>query len=155
MGGAGLCPFLQTMNATPVVDIDSDALTALIVLRPSRASRNRHFSLFNTTHAREARRRAAVLRSLVRDIAGKHGPARVVGFVVLPSGEAELRYEMPRVSATRTARLSEIDLSIARVALAARGVRLVPEAVAAREQDHARVEALLSRSSWLVPNPSP
>ncbi len=137
------------MSANPIADIDTDALTALIVLRPKRASRNRHFSLFATPHAREARRRAAIIRSLVRDIAGGYGPARVVSWNAVSGGDVELRYAMPRVAATRTARLSEVDLAIARIALAARGVRLVPAAVAAREEDHARVDALLSRSANL------
>ena len=128
----------------------ADALSALIVLRPMRASRNRHFALFTTPEARAARKRAQMIRSVVRELAGGYGPVRAVSLAPV-DGDFVLRYTLGRVALMRTARLTETDLAIVRIALAARGVRLLPSALVAREEDHALVAGLLARGDATIP----
>ena len=121
---------------------DPDALAALIALQPTHASRNRHFALFATSEARDARRRAFVIRGVVRELSGAHGPVRILS-CDLQGGNVLVRYALMRLSATRTVRLSQTDFAVARVALARRGVRLLPAALVAREEDHAAVARLV------------
>jgi hypothetical protein len=123
---------------------DEIGLLAVIVLRPSHASRNRHFALFTTHEARRARRRASVLRGVVGDLSGSFGPARLLG-TEPRDGETVIRYALPRVTLERTARLSREELALVRVALARRGLRLLPAALVAREEDESIAEALLAR----------
>jgi len=123
-----------------------DALTAALVLRGGDASRNRNFAIHATREGAGARRRANRLRSMVRQIAGAFGPAREVR-VVTHGDEVTLTFSLARVSLLREARLPLIDLAILRVALAERGTRLLPAALLARDEDRARVSALLEEFS--------
>lgn len=121
---------------------DPDALAALIALQPTHASRNRHFALFATREARDARRRAFLIRGVVRELSGAHGPVRILSCDF--EGEiVSIHYALARLSATRVVRLSATDFAVARVALARRGVRLLPAALVARDEDHATVARLV------------
>lgn len=125
----------------PIVE-DPDALVALIALEPARASRNRHFTFFASPTARTARRRALVLRGVVRELCGAFGPARVLSCD--SQGEIiSIRYALPRIAGVRTVNLSHVDLSVLRVALGRRGVRLLPAALVARDEDHTVVARLV------------
>jgi hypothetical protein len=115
----------------------------MLVLRAARASRNRHFALHATEDAKVARRRAATIRGLVRDLGGAHGAVREVT-CTREGGGFRLRYVIARVALARAARLLEADVAILRVALARRGVRLLPAAILATREDHAQVERLLA-----------
>ena len=133
---------------------DPDALAALIALQPAHASRNRHFALFATTEARAARRRAFVIRGVVRELSGAHGPVRVLRCEV--EGDSVLiHYALARLAATRTVRLSQTDFAVARVALARRGVRLLPAALVAREEDHAAVARLVGHGEASLASTAP
>lgn len=57
--------------------------------------------------------------------------------------EIVLGYALAKVSLHREIRLSRVDLSIVRVALARAGARLLPAALIACDDDRARVSALL------------
>jgi hypothetical protein len=120
----------------------ADALTAALVLRSVESSRNRNFALHATREGAGARRRANRLRSMVRQITGAFGPAREVR-IGAHGDEVTLTYELARVALVREVRVSNTDLSILRVALAERGTRLLPAALMARDEDRARVQALL------------
>ncbi len=123
--------------------ISADALTAAIVFRSPKGSRNRHFALHATREAAVARRRAARVHGLLRQITGAFGPAQRVNIEEAGEDEITLRYVLTRVSLTRQARLCTTDLSILRVALARTGARLLPAGLIARDDDRARVEGLL------------
>lgn len=124
----------------------TDALTAALVFRRAESSRNRNFAIHATRDGATARRRAARVRGLVRQITGTFGPAREV--MVEPDGdEVRLRYSLARVALTREARMSRVDLSIVRVALLRAGARLLPGALIARDEDRARIDALLDEFS--------
>jgi hypothetical protein len=119
-----------------------DALTAALVLRAVESSRNRNFAIHATRDGASARRRANRLRSMVRQITGAFGPARDVR-IATHGDEVTITFSLARVSLVREARLSATDLSILRVALAERGTRLLPAALMVRDEDRARVGALL------------
>ena len=125
----------------------TDALTAALILRGPEASRNRNFALHATRDGASARRRANRLRSMVRQITGAFGPAREVRVATGQGDDVTLTFSLARVSLVREARLSAIDLSILRVALAERGTRLLPAALLAKDEDRARVTALLEEFS--------
>jgi hypothetical protein len=104
------------------------------------------FALHATRDGASARRRAARVRGLVRQITGTFGPAREVT-VSQEGDDVILRYALAKVSLAREARLSRVDLSIVRVALARAGARLLPAVLRARDEDRARVDALLEEFS--------
>ncbi len=79
---------------------------------------------------------------MVRQITGAFGPAREVR-VASVGDDVVLTFSLARVALVREARLSPIDLSILRTALVERGTRLLPAALIARDEDRARVSALL------------
>lgn len=129
------------------VHLDAEGLAALIVLRPTHASRNRYFALFSTPRAKLARRRALTLRGIVRDLAGGHGPVQAMSCVPVDDIDDawSLRYELVCLAAQRTVRLTTSDLAVVRVALARRGLRLLPAALIARDDDHTIVARLVGR----------
>ena len=134
-------------SIAPPVRTDAEGLAALLVLRPTHASRNRHFALFATPEAKLARRHALALRGLVRDLAGGHGPVRVTSCAPV-DGHADswsLGYTLVRIAARRTVELTTNDLAVVRVALARRGLRLLPAALVVRDDDHAIVARLIRR----------
>ena len=143
------------VHQASLTDVDADTLCATIVLRPARAPRNRHFALFTTDQAKQARQRASAIRSVLRDLGGGHGPVRLITCDPRSSstGQPEwlLTYSIPRVALARTARLQSIDLAIVRVALARRNVRLLPAALIARDEDHALVARLLAHAEAAIP----
>jgi hypothetical protein len=118
------------------------ALTALLVLRPERVSRNRNFLLHASREAARARSRATALRGVLRDLTGGNGAVREIA-LERDGAEWALRYALPRVSARRTARMSDDELSIVRVALADSGVRLLPVSLLVTDADRVRVTALV------------
>jgi hypothetical protein len=130
-----------------VTILHADALTALLVLRPRRLPRNRHFALYATDEATIARRRAARLRSLVRQLTGSFGPARSITLEPSSAHEFLLRYRLSRVSLLRSLHVSSIDLAVLRVALLEAGARLLPAPLVARAHDEAQVRLLLETLS--------
>ena len=144
------------VHQASLTEVDADTLCATIVLRPTRAPRNRHFALFTTDQAKVARQRASAIRSVLRDLGGGHGPVRLITCEPRPSAatggtEWLLTYSIPRVALARTARLQAIDLAIVRVALARRNVRLLPAALVAREEDQTVVARLLAHAEASIP----
>lgn len=120
----------------------ADALTAALLFRTD-AGRNRNYALHASDVGAGARRRAKRLRNLLGQITGAFGPANRVSLEV-HGDDVTLRYALAKLALARTARLSTVDLSILRVALARAGARLLPAALMARDDDRARVDALLA-----------
>lgn len=123
-----------------------DLLTAaLVLLPPAEVSRNRHPDLHAGEVGARARRRAARIRSTLRQLAGADGPAR--GIATLgggpPGAPCELRYELGRLSLRRRATLPTTDLALLRVALAERAIRLLPPTMKATAEDRALTAALV------------
>ena len=89
--------------------VDLEALLVALVLVPHSYPRNRFFDLYRWPAARNVRRRAALLRSVIADLAS--GEAEQVA--ADPQGEAfMLRYHLPEPGLHRTTRLSVDELTL-------------------------------------------
>ncbi|KYF69947.1 hypothetical protein [Sorangium cellulosum] len=104
------------MKGSPPIDLE--ALFVALVLAPSTFSRNRFYSLYADPETRRVRRRAALLRSIVRQLVA--GADRA-GLAPAASGGALLTYDVPSLGLKRTAALDALELAVLRIAVA-RGV---------------------------------
>ena len=125
---------------TPATVVEPDALLVGMTLVPGFLSRNRSFALFEDPMVRRAKRRAALLRGIVRQLAGAVGAVEGLE-VVAETGARELRYRVPGIGVDRRAILSDVEYSCV-VYLAGRarvaGLHAEPE-------DRARIDAALRR----------
>lgn len=120
--------------------VERDALVVGMTLVPAFVSRNRSFALFEDPEVRRARARSAVLRGIVRQLAGSHG--HVEGLAVAHSVDAcELRYRVPALRIDRRALLSELELACVRYLAGRAGV----PGLHASEEDRVGIEAALKR----------
>ena len=120
--------------------VEADALIVGMTLVPGLLSRNRSFALYEDPVVRRARSRAALLRGIVRQLAGAVGEVEGLE-VVAETGARELRYRVPRLGVHRRAVLSDVEYScVAYLAGRARvaGLRADPE-------DRARIDTALRR----------
>ena len=93
--------------------VEREALVVGMTLVPGFVSRNRSFALFEDPEVRRARRRSALLRGIVRQLAGSHG--HVEGLAVARSVDVcELRYRVPALRIDRRTLLSELELACVR-----------------------------------------
>ena len=125
---------------TPAPLIEPDALLVGMTLVPGFLSRNRSFALFEDPRVRGAKRRAALLRGIVRQLAGAVGAVEGLEVVAETGGRA-LRYRVPGIGVDRRALLSDVEYScVAYLAGRARvaGLHADPE-------DRARIDAALRR----------
>jgi hypothetical protein len=124
----------------PAGPVEPDALLVGMTLVPGFLSRNRSFALFEDPMIRRAKRRAALLRGIVRQLAGAVGAVEGLE-VVAEMGARELRYRVPGIGVDRRAILTDVEYScVAYLAGRARvaGLRADPE-------DRARIDAALRR----------
>ena len=120
--------------------VERDALVVGMTLVPGFVTRNRSFALFEDPEVRRARRRSAVLRGIVRQLAGSHG--HVEGLAVARSFDVcELRYRVPALRIDRRALLSELELACVRYLAGRAGV----PGLHASDDDRAGIEGALRR----------
>ena len=120
--------------------VDRDALTVGMTLVPGLCSRNKSFALFEDPDVRRARARSAVLRGIVRQLAGAQG--RIEGLVVVRGGEwFELRYRVPGVRIERRASLTDVELACVRFLAGRAGV----SALHASDEDRVCIDGALRR----------
>ncbi|WP_437833238.1 hypothetical protein [Sorangium sp. So ce1153] len=100
------------MRGAPPIDLE--ALFVALVLAPTTFSRNRFFSLYTDPETRRVRRRAALLRSIVRQLVA--GADRA-GLAPAESGGALLTYDVPSLGLKRTAALDALELAVLRIAV--------------------------------------
>lgn len=101
--------------------MDRDALLCALVLAPSTYSRNRFFSLYQDDEFRVVRRRASIVRSLVRQLARQSSAPSVE-----PAGDGWvlLTIDQPELSLRRSTRLQALELALVRYQVArAQGVK--------------------------------
>ncbi|WP_437689310.1 hypothetical protein [Sorangium sp. So ce176] len=101
------------MKGSPPIDLE--ALFVALVLAPSTFSRNRFYSLYADPETRRVRRRAALLRSIVRQLVA--GADRA-GLAPAASGGVLLTYDVPSLGLKRTAALDALELAVLRIAVA-------------------------------------
>jgi hypothetical protein len=94
--------------------VDLEALLVALVLAPATFSRNRFFSLYADAGARRVRRRASLLRSLVRQLGAG---AERAAITPAERGGALLTYEVPALGLKRTAALDALELAVLRLAV--------------------------------------
>jgi len=122
--------------------VDREALVVGMALVPGFVSRNRSFRLFEDPDVRRARRRAAVLRGIVRQLTGAHGSVESVSVVHGPD-LVELRYDVPGLRVHRHASLTELELACVRYLAA----RACAPGLHATAEDRVAIEAALRRLS--------
>jgi hypothetical protein len=122
------------------IEVDPDALICALVLAPRTYSRNRYFSLYQAPAAAAARRRAARIRGVVRQLLGHGGPQEsVVGERILEDGRVLLRYRIATLGYQRTMALSAIEAAALHYALHRAGAGPLSD------EDRALVEGALRR----------
>lgn len=120
--------------------VDREALVVAMTLVPRFVSRNKSFALFEDPEVRSARARAAVLRGIVRQLAGGQGRVESLD-VGAGNGVREMRYRLPGVRFERKAILSETEYGCVAYLAARAGV----PGVRATGDDRARIDAALRR----------
>jgi len=95
-------------RAAPAVD--PEALLCALILAPRTFPRNRYFSLFESPAGKKARRRAARVRGIIRQIVGEGRlRAEVTGETVLEDGRLLIRFQVEGIALHRTAALSATE----------------------------------------------
>jgi hypothetical protein len=93
--------------------MDLESLLVALVLVPQSYPRNRFFGLFQWPRARDVRRRAALLRSIIADLVGA---AEQVAVQVRGESVA-LRYELVEPGLHRTTMLARDELALIKLAV--------------------------------------
>jgi hypothetical protein len=97
-------------------------------------------SLFEDPDVRRARGRSAVLRGIVRQLAGAQG--RIEGLAVVRGGDgSELRYRVPGLRIDRRATLTDIELACVRYLAGRAGVGVLHPT----DEDRVQIEGALRR----------
>lgn len=120
--------------------VDREALVVAMTLVPRFVSRNKSFALFEDPDVKSARARAALLRGIVRQLAGGHGRVEAVA-VAAEAGSREMRYRVPGVRLERRALLSETEYGCVAFLAARAGV----PGVRATGDNRAGIDAALRR----------
>ncbi len=119
---------------------DRESLIVGMTLVPGLVSRNRFFALFEDPEVRHARLRSALLRGIVRQLAGAQG--HVEGLAIAQGADdSELRYRVPGVRVERRACLTRAELGCVRYLAGRAGVA----GLHATDDDRARIDAALRR----------
>jgi len=121
-------------------NVDREALVVGMTLVPGLVSRNRSFALFENPDVRRARVRAALLRGIVRQLAGTQGRVEEFG-VVSATGAREVRYSLPGLRMQRRAVLTDVEYACVAYLAGRAGVA----DLSADDEDRARIEAALRR----------
>lgn len=101
------------------------ALFVALVVAPGVYSRNRLFSLFAQAGAKRAKRRAAVVRGVLQQLATDAGAPPTL--VMTPTGDqVTLRYFLPDMHCTRTVQVSALELAVLKYMGARRGIACLP-----------------------------
>jgi hypothetical protein len=137
--------------------VDREALLVALVIAPATYSRNRFFDLYADPDARRARRRASLIRSIVRHVASldeeRHGEiveAREAG-----DGAVTLTYVVPAMGLRRTTTLEPIEMALIRYAIArARAIAVLAPPLPEGDPDRLRIEEALHRLAGVPSKPS-
>jgi hypothetical protein len=95
------------------VTIDRDALLAALVLAPATYSRNRFFELYRDPTIARVRRRASLVRSVVRHLIASGDPPLLPALA--RGGRATVSFEVPAIKLRRTVMLDDLEIALVRV----------------------------------------
>ncbi|MFO0757978.1 MAG: hypothetical protein U0359_15890 [Byssovorax sp.] len=124
---------------------DREAYLTAMVLAPGTFARNRFFDLHAHPEMRKLRRRATLLRGIIRHL-GRQSALEAGEMKSLDpdaDGRTRLVYEVPSVGLRRTATLDPIELALVRFALARMPGKDAP--LAHDDPDRIRIETALAR----------
>ncbi len=138
----------------PPPPVDPEGLFVALTLDPSLYSRNRAFALYADHRVRDARRRAARVRSVARALVrmeGERALAKVDASLERQGEAARLTLAQPLLATRRVVWLDPLELATLRFVLARAAGGL-----ACDDADRARVEAaaarLLGHDPWRSPS---
>jgi hypothetical protein len=120
--------------------IEGEALVVGMTLVPGLFSRNRSFALFGDPGVRRARRRASMLRGIVRQLTGAQGQIDSLR-VARRAGECEVSYRLPGMRMQRRASLTGVELACVHYLAGRAG----GTALHATEEDRTAIDAALRR----------
>lgn len=128
---------------------DPDALLVALVLAPGTFPRNKFFEMYNEGELRKARRRAQIVRSLIKELTEPWPhpgeipthPAPVIEEQVERNGELHLTFRVEEFNYRRSAVLSKVEAAAFRYALHRAGNTPL------LEQDRTLVEKCLAKLS--------
>jgi hypothetical protein len=129
---------------------DREALVVAMALVPGMYARNKLFTLHREPEVRRARARAAMIRGVVRQLAGERGEPEGVAFV--RHGEITiLRFRIPQVSFERRVELSDIE----RACLVFLASRAGVAGLHVTHEERAHIDAALKKLSAELPSGAP
>ncbi len=129
-------------------DVDASALLCALVLAPATFARNRFFSFFTESSARRIRARAALLRTVVRQLAQDNPRAELAELEPTADQTFVLRYRIRRLRLQRTSVLERLELSLVRFAVSRRtrpGAEPLPPALQVTADDRALVYGAIAK----------
>ena len=132
----------STMRAT--ASPDTAALTTAMAVAPGVYARNRMFAFFKNPEVRRARDRAALLRGVVRQLTGTHGPAVIVAFE-RTTDRCRLKYRVPAIRLERSLELDATEAACLGYLVGRAGSTVLATDEEAAAADRATVEAALLR----------
>ena len=134
------------MTDSPQCSIDG--LLCALVIAPQVYARNRFFDMFEQPTLRRVRRRAGLLRGIVRQFsASPDRRAEIVGEQVLADGRVLMRYVIAELNYTRTTALTGLEAAIVRYLIAR------ARKVACNQDDFARIELAIAGLAQGLPRP--
>lgn len=120
--------------------MQGEALVIGMTLVPGLFSRNRTFALFEDPEVRRARRRASLLRGIVRHLSGAQGTIESLR-IARSAASYELSYCLPRMRVRRRSTLSEVELACVHYLAGRAGVA----GLHATDEDRSAIDAGLRR----------
>jgi hypothetical protein len=126
-----------------------DGLLCALVVAPQIYARNRFFELFEQAPLRKLRRRAKLVRGMIRQLVGITGrQGQIVGEQVQTDGRVLIRYIIPELNFSRTTALSSLEATLVRYVVA-RARHQSPDPA-----DRARIEQSLGGLAAGLPRPT-
>ncbi|UQA60898.1 hypothetical protein [Polyangium aurulentum] len=134
---------------------DLEALLVALVLLPGTYSRNRFFELYTDPAARDVRKRAQLVRSIILAVtsADEARRGRILAMNEEPEGRVTLTYVVSSINLKRTTALTALEVSLVRYALARRAGPFEP--LPASGPDRQRIESALGRLGPALPETAP
>jgi len=126
-----------------------DGLLCALVVAPQVYARNRFFDLFEQAPLRRIRRRAKLVRGIIRQLVGTSGRrGQIVGEQVQSDGRVIIRFIVPELNFSRTTALSSLEATLVRYVVA-RTKHITPDPA-----DRSRIEQSLGGLAAGLPRPN-
>jgi hypothetical protein len=126
-----------------------EGLLCALVIAPQVYARNRFYDMYEQPASRKTRRRANLVRGIIRQLVGISGRrGQIVGQQVLADGRVLIRYIVPELNFSRTTALSSLEATLVRYVVA-RARHQAPDL-----EDRARIDRALGGLAAGLPRPN-